>query len=111
MSGWTIYWITRLDELKELFTVVSVIGLVSPFFFYMASDILYIGFPRRLAKRIFFGAAILAVVTSLTPSSKDVAAIYIIPRVANSETVNQLGDEALGLVREWMNELKPGEEK
>lgn len=43
----------------------------------------------------------------LTPTTREMAAIIVVPRVANSETVQQLGDGIVNLAQEWMKELAP----
>ena len=41
------------------------------------------------------------------PSTKQMAAIMIIPKIANSEKVEKIGNGLYDLAVEWMNELKP----
>ena len=44
---------------------------------------------------------------ALIPTTKEMAAIIVVPRIANSETVQQLGDGIVNLAQEWMKELAP----
>lgn len=46
-------------------------------------------------------------VLALVPTTKQMAAILIIPRIANSEKVQQAGNKLYDLAVEWMAELKP----
>lgn len=41
------------------------------------------------------------------PSTKQMAAIMIVPRIANSEKVQTVGNRVYDLAVEWMEELKP----
>lgn len=44
------------------------------------------------------------------PTTKEMAAIYIIPMIANSEAAQQLPDiatESVSLAKDWLKELKP----
>jgi SNF family Na+-dependent transporter len=41
------------------------------------------------------------------PSTKQMAAIMIVPRIANSEKVQTIGNKVYDLAVEWMEELKP----
>lgn len=50
-------------------------------------------------------------VNVFTPTTKQMAAILIIPRIANSEKVQQTGNKLYELAVEWMDELKPSKEK
>ena len=46
-------------------------------------------------------------VAIFTPNTKQMAAILIIPQIANSEKVEKIGNGLYDLAVEWMNELKP----
>lgn len=41
------------------------------------------------------------------PTTKEMAAIVVIPRVANSESVQGLGEGIVDLAKVWMQELRP----
>lgn len=47
----------------------------------------------------------------LVPTTKEMAAIVVIPRVANSESVQGLGEGVVDLAKAWMAELKPDKVK
>lgn len=47
---------------------------------------------------------------TLIPSTKQMAAIIVVPKIANSEVVAEMGDtakELVGLAKAWLVELKP----
>jgi hypothetical protein len=50
---------------------------------------------------------IIPFVASLIPSTKQMAAIMIVPKIANSEKVQTIGNKVYDLAVEWMEELKP----
>lgn len=69
---------------------------------------------RTIAKRglwialIFFMLVhVCSIAKALTPSSKEMAAIMVIPRVANSESIQNMGQEIVDLAQEWLHELHP----
>ena len=126
-----IYWITRLDEFSFLFGIIFVciviVALVNVIGGFIAmdeagTDQLY-NHPDRLAEdkyniKVRFGRAIkcalvallVCVVNSFVPSTKQAAAIIVIPKIANSEIVAEMGDtakELVGLAKAWLVELKP----
>ena len=126
-----IYWLTRLDEFSLLFGTVFVciviVALVNVIGGFVAldsasTDKLY-NRPERLAEskhniKVRFGRAIkcalvallVGVVNSFIPSTKQAAAIIVIPKIANSEIVAEMGDtakELVGLAKSWLVELKP----
>ncbi len=53
-----------------------------------------------------------ALVLSLTfiPSTKQMAAIMIVPKIVNNEKVQTIGNKVYDLAVEWMEELKPNKE-
>jgi hypothetical protein len=50
-------------------------------------------------------------VAIFTPSTKQMAAILIIPKIANSEKVEKIGNGLYDLAIEWMNELNPSKKE
>lgn len=46
-------------------------------------------------------------VASLLPSTKEMAIIYVVPKVVNSEAVSQIPRKLLRLSSEWVDELRP----
>lgn len=128
-----IYWLTRLDGLKSIATVTCVaFGVASVF-------LLVAGIDCRNATRTSYGelpwkqvpdevarvksklmlrllrwtapAFLVAVAAAvMIPTTKEAVAILVIPKVANSEGVQGLGSDLVGLAREWMEELRPAKE-
>ena len=47
---------------------------------------------------------------ALIPTTKQMAAIIVVPSIANSEKVQTVGNKLYDLAVEWMNELKPRQE-
>ena len=126
-----IYWLTRLDEFSFLFGIIFVciviVALVNVIGGFVAldsysTDKLY-NRPERLAEskhniKVRFGRAVklalvallVGVINSFIPSTKQAAAIIVIPKIANSEIVAEMGDtakELVGLAKAWLVELKP----
>ena len=126
-----IYWLTRLDEfgilLGIVFVCIVIVSLSNVIGGFIAMDAastdqLY-NHPDRLEEdkyniKVRFGRAIkcamvallICVVNSFIPSTKQAAAIIVIPKIANSEVVAEMGDtakELVGLAKAWLVELKP----
>ena len=126
-----IYWLTRLDEFSFLlgivFVCIVIVALVNVIGGFVAldsasTDQLY-NRPERLADnkhniKVRFGRAVklalvallVCVINSFIPSTKQAAAIIVIPKIANSEIVAEMGDSAkelVGLAKAWLTELKP----
>lgn len=110
ISGWTIYWVTRMDAVGNLLLVLAVSFFALGVLAITTSDVCDAAKEEardRLAAKLILLSVVLAVLTALTPSTKEVAAILVLPRIANSAEMQQLGGEVLGLAHEWLEELKP----
>ena len=108
-----IYWITRLDGITTAtglilffgsFATVTayVCGLVASF---NEEDIAVPLF--KFARRALPVVVVAGLLNIFVPTKKDMAAIIVVPKIANSETVAELGDGIKTLAVEWLNELRP----
>lgn len=128
-----IYWLTRLDEFGFLFGimffVLVIIGIANVIGGFIAMDMAHDNrcmsygnkeevpkdearMRRRFTRAAKIGVAafLFGLVVSFMPSTKQMAAIIIIPKLANSEIVAEMGDatkELIGLARDWMKTLAP----
>ena len=118
-----MYWLTRLTPLGS--GVRAIIDILAP----LTIGILVAGLlmqepgsfkdeTRRIGRKLVKASpfvAVLAVVlliaNCLLPTTKEMAAILIIPRVANSEKVQTVGNHLYDLACEWMEELRPAKGK
>jgi hypothetical protein len=122
-----MYWITRLDG------IVTLLALLASFLFVMGVIMLVYGrnecfavkiwswdtdksiadrhkFGRKLYKAGLMMAPVgilLYILLVMVPTTKQMAAIFIVPRIANSEKVQQAGNRLYDLAVDWMDELKP----
>lgn len=56
-------------------------------------------------------AIAISTASHLMPSTKQMAAIIIVPKIANSEKVQTIGNKVYDLAVEWMEELKPNKKE
>lgn len=115
-----MYLFTRVDCFINLFVVISILCYV----FFGVSVIVYaFSFDNErgnehqwlrdkiklyIKNKFFIFIFILSVlVKMLVPTQKEIAAIYVVPKIANSAFVNELPKELNNLVMEWIEELKP----
>jgi hypothetical protein len=100
-----MYWITSLDSVVAASLFVAVIFAV---FAFITFGIMLDNCIHWLAPFLSgFMAFIFLLIVVFTPSTKQMAAILIIPKIANSEKVEKIGNGLYDLAVEWMNELKP----
>lgn len=113
-----IYWITRLDSVIVSATIALILSLIVSVAVSFAYAIVKYGEKNDDAdalakplKHLFSVLAISTVVAVFVPSSKEVAAMIVIPRVANSESVKDISEGIVTLAKEWIEELKPSAKK
>jgi phage-related holin len=109
-----MYWLIKLDSIIGLLAfVVACIFIASIPIFIFISELpssersAYYGIVRKLISIILIGVSVLV----LIPTTKQMAAIMIVPKIANSEKVQTIGNKVYDLAVEWMNELKPNKKE
>lgn len=115
-----LYWLTRLDNICNTSAVLAVIFtaaliVVTVPYVIMQAD----GYSNEDATcsvlsaliKKFLVTFVLSLSTAIfTPTTKEMAAILVIPQIANSEKVQAVGGKLYDLAVEWMDELKPKHE-
>lgn len=112
-----IYWILKLDAIQNVFLTFSFLtglfGLAMAIFWGVHSSMdEYFDNEKKAAackKRFFITVpifALLVIVTAMIPSTKQMAAIKVIPAIANSEIVGELSADAKELYRMGINAIK-----
>lgn len=119
LTAWDIYLVTRMDSLKFFFVLVAILSAVCIAFFVTrwidASD--YFDGKEEAAKKMAYAAKRIMIFFCpllvgafgivLTPSTKTLAAMIVLPAIVNSEAVQQIPAELTTLAREWLQELRP----
>ena len=110
MTPISIYLLMQVDSLKESISMLFGISVIL-FFGVMVASIVYIDAPSEERKTIAkFRRWFIAIIISLfildttIPSSKTIAAMHTVPTVVNNEQVQQLPEEILTFVREFLKE-------
>ena len=144
MSGWTIYLFTRLDVVQFaagmllFFCFAAIVAAAICHFMSLGdvekwharvkdrpSDEDYRGYLvealgwEKVRTRVFhIGiplASLLLLVVCLVPNTKEAVAIYLLPKIANNEQVQQLPDKAMqfmnGKLDEWLKDMQKSEKK
>lgn len=106
-----LYWITRLNSIAVLLSLVSFVSVVAIFVIVMKVCIGDINWEDKITKKVRNAAipCLLFSVLGLTfiPTTKEMAAILVIPQIANSEKVQEAGGKLYDLAVEWMDALRP----
>ena len=116
MTGTEIYWLTRLDGIVNLsmglavfgiiFAVVGTIGLVIWAVCENGKDDKGWWTLLRIIGTVWFLTIIFALTALFTPTTKEMAAIIVVPKIINNEQVKELPDNVLDLANEWIKSKK-----
>lgn len=103
-----MYWLTVLNGIVGLwvaFAILAAIWLVGTLVYITEND----DCPRAKALMCAAFAWLVLSLTgaALTPTTRQMAAIVIIPKVVNSEKVQTAGNKLYELAVEWMEALRP----
>jgi hypothetical protein len=119
-----MYWLTRLDQLCGMFVFVFVVSMLTALALAVIGGILRAEnskgetgwetgrrlhaemVPICLALAFLFG-----MLRSFTPTTAEMAAIIVVPKIVNNEKVQNVGNKIYDLAVEWMDELKPKKER
>lgn len=111
ISEWTIYWITRLDNLSVFLGT----SLVMILFFYICASVLY--FLELLQQNIkyqhkhlffiippIFYILFASLCLVFIPSTKEMIAIYTIPKIVNNEKLQSELENWYGITKDFLIE-------
>jgi len=113
-----IYWLTRMDYICGLgwaigISFLVVLGIILVVLLASRRDEFDEEEKKRYNKWIFLSAfgilpsLLIIMGAALTPSTKEMAAIKLIPMIVNDEKVQELPNKVVGLANEWLDELSP----
>lgn len=115
MSGWNVYLITRCTPLADACLAATCIlgGCVAVLLFITLmigsygnlmteGDKEIIRGCRTWIRRLGLAASLAFVGLILTPTSEQAAAIYVIPRIANSQEIKKEAGEIYDLAKDWL---------
>lgn len=124
ITAGTLYWLTRLDGIQTVCTIILAFSVAAALFSLIArimlvtegetdEDVSY-----RTAKKInnmsflFIGLSLLA--GTFVPTSKEMAMMYVVPHIAESQVIKQdmpeIYDMGVKALKDWLK-TKQGEEK
>lgn len=104
-----MYWLVILDNIVGVSIGLAILSFAA---FTFAGIGAAIGeLPKRPAL-VSMCVGLLALVTlTFVPSTKQMAAIIVVPKIVNNEKVQTVGNQLYDLAVEWMNELRPKKPK
>lgn len=114
----TIYWVTRLDAFNNLVTAVSLISVIFLIASGIASGIVMgerqsvlndkgkLILPLKFLIGSIISLVVCATLLVFVPTTKEYAAIKILPKIANDEVLNTLSQDGKELYRLTVDYLK-----
>lgn len=116
MDSSTLYWITRLDGLKDMLVgaaVMTMFGILALLFWVFTRAIDEDkNLTTPVLRQAFFVLVpmcfLLSVVFILTPTTKEAAFIWLAPKIYNNETVGKEAGEVYGLMKDWLKQQTKG---
>ena len=98
ISPWTIYWITRLDIILGI-SCILIFAVVLTFCIWMCETRQRIVPAMKYLLIPFIPASI---ILTCLPSTKEMAAIIIIPKIVNSEKIERVGNYLYDTAINWV---------
>lgn len=114
----TIYWVTRLDALTNLVRFGMIISIILTIIFFLASALeacaqnsVFNDKGKLILPIKFLISSIIILVICMTlavfvPTTKEYAAMKILPKIANDEALNTLSQDGKELYRLTVDYLK-----
>lgn len=109
-----IYLVATLENaniLLGLLMTAALMGTSLALFTYLNTESKELGIKAFKYAKVFFISLVCALaIKTFLPSGKVLAAMYILPPIANSEAVQEIPSKLTDLAIEWLQELKPNKE-
>ena len=113
----TIYWITRLDDLKQVSALMFLFAIITTLVLGFITGCVHSDYEgderkryKKLLARLYFIPIVLFIFASthpFIPTTKEMCAIKVLPLVMNDDTVQEIPSDIAELAHKWLEELKP----
>lgn len=118
----TIYWITRFDDIRTglvvaAFAAIVLAALALVMFLatvenvHRDNEVKYMKLAFCFAAVFVLLAGVIGGARAFVPTTRDAAAMAVIPALANSERVQTVGNAVYDLAVEWLEELRPAKKE
>ena len=117
MTGFDIYLITRLDEVRGFLFFLIIVSLLSGAVLSLAAAHDDDWWPKlkKWIKLSAMATLVSMLLLVFIPTTKEYAAIYLIPKIVNNEQVQKVPENALNLLntklQEWVNDTVDRKDK
>lgn len=115
MSAWEVYLFTRLSAVNIISVILLVVFGLTGFLLTLFGFIEEEPEQKKLGKWSLFIAGISMLLLVIIPTTKEAAAIYLIPKLINNEQVQKIPENAAKLLNakldEWIEDSLGKKEK
>ena len=122
-----MYWLVKLDDMRSMLKCVMGLPIAGAAIIFILGVVVLINSDdcskeerQKLFEAFWSGfkwcmsliavAVVIHVAAAFIPSTKQMAAIIVVPKIANSEKVQTTGNKLYDLALEWMEALRPSKE-
>ena len=110
----TIYWLTRWDSIKDACIIIgSITTILATILSIVGCGIATEDKDRKGFYLLFSWIVPLIFLPGIVfiPTTKEMAAIKVIPVIANNEKAQEISGKLLDLTDEWIEEFRPNKNK
>jgi NADH:ubiquinone oxidoreductase subunit 6 (subunit J) len=106
ISPWTIYWISRLDDIRVAIVVAAGALVIAAFTVAMINDINCTHAPKGKIKKLLIAAAIVSMLELVVPSTRTAIEMVIADKVTYEaadealERIGEVADHIIGEIKE-----------
>ena len=104
-----MYWLVILDNIVSGAIALAIMTGISSIITGIAAG--FDELPKWIPKTTVSVMLASILLLMFTPSTKQMAAIIVVPKIVNNEKVQVAGDRLYDLAVEWMDELRPKRSK
>ena len=106
MTSWFIYWMIIIGRLHELFIAAAILSAFAILTWELVvivecannDDKEYANKKKLLPVKFSFIILLFIILAVLTPKLDEIAAIYLIPKMVNNESIQEIPEKALDLL-------------
>lgn len=105
LSYFTVYIITQLNSISHFLITICILSIISSMIFIVLAFNTKLN-PQyiKISKYCLLIFIVVLFINSILPSSKTAAAIYLLPKLVNNESVQQIGKDSIGILRQYTSQ-------
>ena len=118
ITEWQMYWLTRMDNIHIFFSIACILSIYAFVAISLIGGTVMVDDEeyQKPIKRILYRWLLPMIFISgfiaiACPTTKEMAAIKIVPLISQNKDVQQIPQKVADLASQWLDELTPKKEK